>query len=44
MFKVNNKDTRTTSTMSHCNVSIADFEQVLVYWVLWKNLEKLVKE
>ena len=36
MFKVNNKDTRTTSTtdFTYCSsVSIADFEQVNASWV-----------
>ena len=32
MFKVNNKNTRTTSVTAFCTVSIVDFEQVNVSW------------
>ena len=37
MFKVNNKNTRTTSLTSS-SVSIVDFEQVNVSWVVLSNL------
>ena len=39
MFKVNNKNTRTTSLTPLFSVSIVDIERVLVSWVLAKVRE-----
>ena len=38
MFKVNNKDTRTTTMMSLSSVSIINFEQVNISWVVTATL------
>ena len=42
MFKVNKKDTRTTSLMmsstTFCSVSIVDFEHVFVCWVSFSQI------
>ena len=39
MFKVNNKDTRTTHYFTPCSgVSIANFEHVITGWVSAKEL------
>ena len=37
MFKVNNKNTRTTSLTPFSSVSIADFEQINGSWIVYTN-------